>query len=231
MKQSIQAYYDFDEYSSDEYEYYPAEKCPICHSTLNGNYLYAFICESGDNVRTLQHDVDSLYAMHYCSMCDGCFLGIYTRTSDNPFQLIQAVPKKPTPVSFPRCIQTLSRRFVDVYTQASEAENQHLFEICGMGYRLALEILIKDFSIHFFPDKKDIIINSSISKCIEDYIKYDKLKNVAKRAVWLGNDHSHYQAKHIDKDLKDLKLLVDLTMHWATIELETEEAEQIQPIK
>ncbi len=34
------------------------------------------------------------------------------------------------------------------------------------------------------------------------------------RAVWLGNDQTHYLRKWEDKDLADLKRLIQLTLHW-----------------
>ena len=40
------------------------------------------------------------------------------------------------------------------------------------------------------------------------------MKECAKRAAWLGNDETHYTRKWEDKDVKDLKLLVHLTVNW-----------------
>jgi len=36
---------------------------------------------------------------------------------------------------------------------------------------------------------------------------------VAERAAWLGNDESHYVRRWEDKDIKDLKMLVRLTVN------------------
>ena len=40
---------------------------------------------------------------------------------------------------------------------------------------------------------------------ISRYIDDSNIKNVAKRAVWLGNDETHYIRKWEDKDLSFLK--------------------------
>jgi hypothetical protein len=45
---------------------------------------------------------------------------------------------------------------------------------------------------------------------------------VAKRAVWIGNDETHYIKKWNNKDLTDLKILIDLTLHWIEMESLTE---------
>lgn len=60
----------------------------------------------------------------------------------------------------------------------------------------------------------------AVSSCIRDYIEYERLKIVASRAAWLGNDQAHYTQKHTDRDLEDLKKLIQLTMHWITLNSE-----------
>ena len=45
---------------------------------------------------------------------------------------------------------------------------------------------------------------------------------VAKRAVWLGNDETHYVRVWADKDVNNLKHLIDLTIRWIENEIETE---------
>ncbi len=46
------------------------------------------------------------------------------------------------------------------------------------------------------------------------YVDNENIKQRAKRAVWLGNDETHYVRTWIDKDIKDLKLLIKLTVGW-----------------
>ena len=55
-------------------------------------------------------------------------------------------------------------------------------------------------------------------KVITKYIDDSNIKNVAKRAVWLGNDETHYIRKWEDKDLSFLTKLIDLTIHWIEAE-------------
>ena len=212
--------------------YEPAKTCPICHTALNGDHVFACTTEKHD-VYFYEHSYRRyLYVLHYCSVCGKCFLGIYSQKGGaETFVLDQAVPSQQIPASFPDCICQFSPRFVTIYNQAAEAEGSGLLDICGMGYRLALEVLVKDFCIHVHPDKKATIIDQPLMQCINTYIEHEQLKIAASRSAWLGNDHSHYQAKHTDKDLNYLKRLVSLTVHWVSMVLETEEAEQIQPIK
>ena len=46
---------------------------------------------------------------------------------------------------------------------------------------------------------------------------------MAKGAIWLGNDETHYERKWVDKDIDDLKTLIDLTLHWINYETLTEQ--------
>jgi len=57
-----------------------------------------------------------------------------------------------------------------------------------------------------------------LAACIEKYVKSEQIKQIAKRAAWLGNDEIHYTRKWEGKDLVDLKRLITLTLHWIEIE-------------
>jgi hypothetical protein len=57
-----------------------------------------------------------------------------------------------------------------------------------------------------------------LARCIATYVKSEQVKEIAKRAAWLGNDETHYVRKWEGKDLEDLKKLIALTLHWIEIE-------------
>jgi hypothetical protein len=119
-------------------------------------------------------------------------------------------------------IQKISPDFVSVYREAEEAELRNLKLVCGPGYRKALEFLIKDYIIKSNPEKAEEIKRLNLGKCISDFVKNDKINSVASRAVWLGNDETHYLRKWEGKDLQDLKNLISLTVHWIDMEELTE---------
>jgi len=68
-----------------------------------------------------------------------------------------------------------------------------------------------------------------LAKVIGDYVSDNNIKSVAKRAVWLGNDETHYIRKWEGKDLNDLKKLIDLTVHWIEMEVLTASFEEEMP--
>lgn len=116
--------------------------------------------------------------------------------------------------------------FVSIYGQAHTAEQLSLDQVCGPGYRKALEFLLKDFLIgHTFksdPTKHDDVKKAFLANVIKEQINDSRIKQIAERAVWIGNDETHYVRKWIDKDLQDLKSLVRLTVNFVDSEIEAE---------
>ncbi|HEX3036479.1 MAG TPA: hypothetical protein VHT73_15385, partial [Thermodesulfobacteriota bacterium] len=64
---------------------------------------------------------------------------------------------------------------------------------------------------------------------ISNYITNPNIQEVAKRAAWLGNDETHYLRIWTDKDVHDLKLLIQLTVRWIETEELTKEAVKEMP--
>ena len=118
-------------------------------------------------------------------------------------------------------IQTISPSFCEIYNQAFAAHQMKLMQICGVGYRKALEFLIKDYIIFNDNSNESEVKKKNLGSCIQDYIPNDKIREIAKRAVWIGNDETHYERKWEDKDVNDLTSLIHLTIHWMLSEIET----------
>jgi hypothetical protein len=131
-------------------------------------------------------------------------------------------------------IKNISPRFPIIFNQSVTAELLGLDEICGIGYRKALEFLIKDYLIYKIQDSEHYFIkNNTIMKCINKYS--DKLewgiKITSERGFWLGNDHAHYVIKWEDKTLKDLKDLINQTVKWIDMHEKTNELTLKMPNK
>ena len=122
------------------------------------------------------------------------------------------------PEIFSDIIISVSTPFIEIYNQAFTAQQLNLSEIAGVGYRKALEFLIKDYLIQIKPDNKDSIEKSLLMSCISQFVDNDKIKSVAQRAVWLGNDETHYIKKWTTKTIEDLKILIKLTVRWIEME-------------
>ena len=198
----------------------PPDECPVCQKGLSPIFIYAY-CD-----KNKWKDINSLEVVYRCPRidCQNLFIS-YFEASDSrctSFSFGFSVPFTKKTRRFTKSISSISNTFCSIYNEAFSAEQNKLLQICGAGYRKSLEFLIKDYAIKNNPDKKEEIKKKFLGDCISKYIKNENVREVAKRAVWLGNDESHYVKKWEKKDLNDLKDLIDLTVHWFEIEQRTE---------
>ncbi|MFC6117314.1 DUF4145 domain-containing protein [Macrococcoides bohemicum] len=107
--------------------------------------------------------------------------------------------------TYPSDIDSISKQFSTIVSQASIAEQMDLNEIAGIGYRKAIEFLVKDYLINHKSLNEDIISKKLLGRCIEQDIDEPRLKSLAKAATWIGNDETHYIRKHETRDIEDMK--------------------------
>lgn len=204
---------------------YPSpDSCPSCHTALDPRLLSAYYVKRPDfHCR--------VFITFFCTKCSRAFLGQYSgewsSLSPNQFQLDFLIPDGFLPRNFSPNISELSSNFVSIYNQALNAEVAGLDEICGMGYRKALEFLIKDFAIHEHPEKQDDIEQASLGKCIDNYIDSSRITALAKASAWLGNDETHYIKRHPDYSIDDLKPFIDSVVSFIDSELTVYKAQEL----
>jgi len=194
-------------------------ECPYCHKSIDPKLI------------THNESRDKLEIIFQCPNldCNRALIGRYINTHGQSFDLSGVNIGEIQEINFSEHINNLSPSFVKIYNQAHFAEQHNLMEICGVGYRKALEFLIKDYLILKNPSNEGSIKNKSLGKCISDDVDDSRVKKVAKRAVWLGNDETHYVRKWEGKNLQDLKKLISLTIHWIEMDYLTEEVEEDMP--
>lgn len=204
-----------------EYDRNP-DFCPICYVSVTPKALVATETQVflGERLqiafRCPNHD------------CDRLFIGVYTRStagsgSYSPtFRLTDLAPIFPQEITFSDEINGVSPSFIEIYNQAAAAEAYKLNQVAGMGFRKALEFLIKDFLIHVRPADEENIKKVLLGPCINNYVDDSRIKLCAERATWLGNDETHYTRKWVDHDIEDLKTLIRLTVNWVESALLTE---------
>lgn len=219
--------------------YIPATECPRCKTSLIPEYLYSLIYKKDD---------DLLFAsIEYCSRCNNIFISTYLLSNDpkgetqyiTPFSfddlfansLISSEPNQHKEQSFNDEISNLSPQFVKIYNQSLAAEAYNLDEIAGIGYRKALEFLIKDFAIHEYSDEVENIKSMNLSLCIKEYISDPNIKNLAERSTWLGNDEAHYIRKQGSYDISDMKQFIQAIVYFINMVLITDKASNINPVR
>lgn len=199
------------------------DECPICHKKITPNLGQGFI-------NTKAYDERALQIIFRCpnDSCKNVFIGFYVGGSGKFYYKLS----KPTEFishEFTEIIKNVSSDFSTIYNQAYAAEQASLTVICGAGYRKSLEFLIKDYLISKKANDGEKIRNEYLGNTIEKRVEHPQLKAVAKRATWLGNDETHYERKWQDKDIKDLKSLIELTIRWIETDKLTEKLLQDMP--
>lgn len=214
---------DPNDSSTCDFQIQLPRKCPICStahasSPVCSGYLYGHYGDA------------NLYSMFFCPSCESAFFvsyrvaDAYSNYSKTCGTIIAQYPNPSTTTPFSEEISILSPKFVEIYQQAEKAENSGLTELCGIGYRKALEFLVKDYAISNHPNSKEQIESSMLGQCITDYIDNEKIKTLTKASAWLGNDETHYVRKHQNYNVQDLKRFIKATVAYIEYELSFTEA-------
>lgn len=191
--------------------------CPLCNNSVIPKLI-------------LLHQKDNLVEELLCKCpngeCNSLFIVVYSIIEpqgfrfETDYRLKEYYPQSRIYKKFPDEIIHLSSKFKEIYNQAHHAEQEGLDLICGVAYRKSLEYLLKDYIISENPEEEEKVkAIHSIQSCINDYIGDSEIKDMAERATWLGNDETHYIRKWDDKDINDLKNLIDLTVYFISMKL------------
>jgi hypothetical protein len=202
-----------DNGKSVEINVYP-DHCPICNVGVNPILITAMVCSR-------QEEIDALFVCPK-NDCRRMFIGSYKHSfQNNTYHLRTVRPSTPKAVTVAKEVVDISPQYAEIFSQAMLAEAYGLGEIAGVGLRKSLEYLIKDYCTLQHPDKEDDIKKRPIAQVIEAFVSNENVKQCAKRAIWLGNDETHYVRKWVEKDINDLKLLLQITVSWIQQEVVT----------
>ena len=194
------------------------ESCPVCHYAIAPEEVAHSIANEWNGKKA------RLEIVFRCprGACSALFIARYRAVSGQnnargdcaEFRLDTCVPRTPKSPDIPERIRDFSPSFSRVYEEALAAESYGLGQVAGVGLRKALEHLIKDYCILKNPESEADIKERFLASCIKRYVDEARVAECAERAVWLGNDETHYLRKWMEHDIKDLKVLIRLTLHW-----------------
>ncbi len=202
-------------YSGD----YPGQ-CPICCRTVAIEAHRQYSC---------RYNSDIAQAVLQCPGydCQSFFIAYYRLTKEpigtNPISpsplFIELVKLEPSLIqvsSFEEFINKTSPGFVEIFNQAEEALARGLRQVAGPGFRKAFKFLLKDY-IKSTTDDEVIhseVESSFVGPIVQKYLTDEKLRGLAERTLWLGNDQVHYRRKWDQHDIDDLIKLIKLTISW-----------------
>lgn len=192
--------------------------CPICKNGITPKAIYCI-----RNSKLYNNNDNQTYSLVLgCPSCNRLFVGIAHDSSTRKVEQLE--PQKPEAKKFDPKLENVSSAFIEIYHQAQAAEAYKLTQISGIGYRKALEFLIKDYATNKEPSSEDEIKETLLSKCINKYIDHPNIKATSIAATWIGNDETHYVRKWEDKDISDLKRFIDACVYWILADYDAEEA-------
>ena len=176
------------------YDFLIPDLCPNCGVSNNpsSSVEASVVTSKSERIGFLTHKCLSCNKIHYSIQS----MVVEQNTQIAP-KLLCLYPNKEEKRQFHKLIEELSPRFVNVYHQAQMAEQNEAYTIAGMGYRAALEILIKDYALNSLQDDKNKISKMKLADCIAHYFKGDTENNVAlfnSADVFriFGNDFAHW---------------------------------------
>lgn len=189
--------------------------CPHCHVANEPRELFKWF--DGKENKLL-----STWECRY-HQCGRIFVVSHIEDNDGIFKIERTLNGLPKGPIWPEPILNLKdgrtigtdevtkSKFINTYLQSLEAESNGHDEIAGMGFRKAIEYLVKDWSIQINPEEKEKILGLWLSSIINEYFTGD-LKEILERATWLGNDQTHYNKLFEEYNIDHLKELIGLIM-------------------
>jgi hypothetical protein len=193
--------------------------CPLCYRDQVSVFVTAF-----------KPTYDTCQIVYRCTNkdCQSFYIAYYRedikeyKTIHEEYKLITTRPQNIKELIFEKEIRKLSPNFCEIFQEAIFAEMRNYKQIAGVGYRKSLEFLVKDFCIKKHPTKKQEIKKAWLMSCIKNYISDLTIQRCAELATWLGNDETHYIRMWKNKDIDDLKALIQLTKNWMLTNIQTD---------
>lgn len=108
--------------------------------------------------------------IHRCTSCQKYHYTVQKYSNSLAIDMLMIYPET-SYTKFDGVISKTSEKFIDIYQQAELAESHNCYELAGMGYRAALEVLIKDYALNVLHDNKQYIEKLTLNDAIQHYFK------------------------------------------------------------
>lgn len=209
--------------SNNSINFFITEKCPLCGGISHPKLISKTNYKPSKDINPVLTFQCGVCKKYYCYEYKILNADTYTLKngykSNNLIGSIIEYSKMP-PVNFPYSdeIELLSKEFKKCYLESKVAEVQELNSIAGMGYRKAVEFLIKDYLINFKHKSFEEIGDKPLNQCIE-LIENENTKILARATVWLANDETHYVRKYDEEGLEKLHRFIDSLVYFILNEL------------
>ena len=184
------------------FKYEKPATCPFCgygtDATFNATNSYKF------NSNTL------LTATCECTSCHKLFFFACEYAGSDPAKAVSVYPAETVVPYRNDNLASISERFIDMYNQALTSEHNQNYELAAIGYRFALEILVKDYAIQELNEPEETVSKKSLCDAIAKYLSQPDLVATADVVRILGNDYTHYKRKYPEHDFLLLKKYMEI---------------------
>lgn len=129
-----------------------------------------------------------------CTACSSAFISLYEIKGATPTQMdFLACYPKIAETALHEGLASMSPRFAELHHQAEAAAIDGLIDIAIMGYRAALEVLVKDYAITELGKPEAEVSQKKLAAAIAEYLNEQSLISTADVVRLIGNDYAHYK--------------------------------------
>ena len=172
--------------------------CPLCNAYQDSSKVSSQLYPSQDHIQFGS-------VCYKCSHCKNQYLVIYEINHEKKIADFGAYYPQVSIKYENETIAAVSPRFIDMYNQALTSESLGNIELAAVGFRQALECLVKDFAIIELKRDRDEVIGKTLYSAIGDYFEETSFVSSADVVRILGNDYAHYDRKYPQLDFEILK--------------------------
>ncbi|WP_434520360.1 hypothetical protein ACLHK8_01370 [Pediococcus sp. M21F004] len=161
-----------------------------------------------------------------CPSCGGWSYVLIKKESSNSssWKLLSSYPQN-SKHKFDKLIKDVSPKFIELYNSASNAEQNGFFDLAGMGYRGALEVLIKDWALAYSDphESKEKIARYKLNDAIAHFFKNDVAAfNSSDVVREFGNDFTHWNRPDdfdARQNLDEVKIYLNILINSVYLQL------------
>lgn len=196
--------------ASYTFKYRKPATCPYCNVGTDATYesKYAVPFNGGQ----------LLLATCKCTACGKIFFFACEKSTAPIAQNVCTYPTISVKPYENKHLAAISERFIEIYNQALEAEFAGHLELAAIGFRTALEILIKDFAINILKEPEDSVTSKKLCPAIGTYLHQEEMVKTADVVRILGNDYTHYKRKYPEHDFVLLKTYMEIFLKQIEVE-------------
>ena len=158
--------------------------CPWCHVSFNPTIDVKDHFSEGP--------IDTFVLHYHCTYCSKESIAVIaSKTNETRRQQMLYQEQKGT--KFDELLAKLSPRFISLYNSAERSELRGDLDLAGMGYRAALEVLLKDSALDTTEGSASKIAKMNLSQAIKQYYGENPFGMVPADVVRLtANDFVHW---------------------------------------